>query len=340
MKRERGEGRIFLRGKIWWVQYGHRGRDHRESSKSPERKVALRLLKKRLAEVHSGRHAPAAEKVTLADLRQLLEADHRLNGRRATVQPARAWFHLEEYFDPTARAVDITAARLSAYAAARAKDGAASATFVYELAVLRRGFTLALRDALLQSRPTFPSIRFNNVRTGWASDADVAAIIKELPEPLRAPIRFAYITGWRLHSEVLSLTWANVTAEAIRLEVGSTKSGAAREWPLRAHPALAALIAAQRGYTDAVQKRQGAIVPWVFHRDGQQIRSLSAAWKGAAKRAGLKLIPHDLRRSAARNLERAGVPRSIIMRRRGSRPSLPRSGKTGRGRGRRRAGSR
>jgi hypothetical protein len=80
MKRERGEGRIFLRGKIWWVQYGHRGRDHRESSKSPERKVALRLLKKRLAEVHSGRHAPAAEKVTLADLRQLLEADHRLNG--------------------------------------------------------------------------------------------------------------------------------------------------------------------------------------------------------------------------------------------------------------------
>jgi hypothetical protein len=133
----------------WWVQYGHRGQDHRESAKSAERKVALRLLKKRLAEIHSGRYAPAAERVTLADLRRLVEADHRLNGRRATVQPERAWFHLEGYFDSSARAVDITAARLSAYAAARAKLGVAPATFTYELAVLRRGFTLAIRDALL-----------------------------------------------------------------------------------------------------------------------------------------------------------------------------------------------
>jgi hypothetical protein len=57
MKRECGEGRIFLRGETWWIQYGHRGQDHRESSRSPERKVALRLLKKRLAEIHSGRQA-------------------------------------------------------------------------------------------------------------------------------------------------------------------------------------------------------------------------------------------------------------------------------------------
>lgn len=203
--------------------------------------------------------------------------------------------------------MDITAARLSAYAAARAKAGAAPATFVYELAVLRRGFTLAIRDSLLQSRPTFPSIRFNNVRTGWASPDDIAKLLAELPEYLRAPIRFAYITGWRLHAEVLSLTWANVTADAIRLEVGSTKSGAAREWPLAAHPGLAQLIADQRG-------RRGIVMPWVFHRKGKQIRNISVAWKSACKRAGLTLIPHDLRRSAARNLERAGVPRSVIMR--------------------------
>ena len=37
-------------------------------------------------------------------------------------------------------------------------------------------------------------------------------------------------------------------------------------------------------------------------------------WRKAAKAAGLPgLIPHDLRRSCVRNLERAGVPRSTAM---------------------------
>jgi hypothetical protein len=143
MKRERGEGRVYLRGRVYWVQYGQRGRDYRESSKSADRKVAVRLLRRRLAEIHAGKHAPAAEKVTLADLRRLVKA--------ATRPPARAWGKLEDYFDPTTRAVDITAARLTAYAAARAKEGGAPATFSYELSILRRGFVLAVRDGLLQT---------------------------------------------------------------------------------------------------------------------------------------------------------------------------------------------
>jgi integrase len=117
-----------------------------------------------------------------------------------------------------------------------------------------------------------------------------------------------------MHSEVLTLTWANVTTDAVRRQPGATKSGAGREWPLRVHPELRKLIADQKAYTEAVQKRTGQIVPWVWHREGRQIRSLREAWAGAAKRAGLTLIPHDLRRSAARNMERAGVPRSVIMR--------------------------
>jgi hypothetical protein len=143
MKRERGEGRVFLRGRTFWVQYGHRGQDYRESSKSDDRKVAVRLLRRRLSEIHSGHHAPAAEKVTLADLRRLVEADHRLNNRRSALRPARAWWHLQEYFDSSARATDITSARLSGYAASRLKAGAAPATFAFELATLRRGFALA-----------------------------------------------------------------------------------------------------------------------------------------------------------------------------------------------------
>ncbi len=314
--RHHGEGSVFLRGRRWYIQYSHRGQVFQESSRSTEKAVATKLLRRRLSEVAGGRHAPNAEKVTLADLRALIEADHRLNQRRATRPVPRAFKHLDAYFGERERAVDITAARLTAYAADRAKAGARPATFVYELGVLSRCFNLAIRAGALQTKPPFPQIRVQNARTGWVSEAEVAAIIKELPAPLRAPIRFASITGWRLSSEVLSLSWAQVTADAIRLEPGTTKSGEGREWPLAEHPELAGLIEGQRAYTAAEQRRTGQIISWVFHRrGGQRIRNIKEAWAGACTRAGRPgVLVHDLRRSAVRNLERAGVPRSVAMR--------------------------
>jgi len=46
----------------------------------------------------------------------------------------------------------------------------------------------------------------------------------------------------------------------------------------------------------------------VFHFDGEPIGSFRTAWRTAIKSAGLPgLRPHDLRRSAARNMVRAGV---------------------------------
>jgi len=103
-KRERGEGRIYLRGALYWIQYSHRGQVHRESSKSTERKDAAKLLRKRLAEIHSGRApAPLADKVTLADLRKLIEDDHRLNSRRAKRPVPRAFRHLDDFFGEQTR---------------------------------------------------------------------------------------------------------------------------------------------------------------------------------------------------------------------------------------------
>ena len=56
------------------------------------------------------------------------------------------------------------------------------------------------------------------------------------------------------------------------------------------------------------------IVPWVFHRQGRRILDYRRAWKNALVAANVpKRIPHDFRRTAVRNLERAGVPRSVAM---------------------------
>ncbi len=73
------------------------------------------------------------------------------------------------------------------------------------------------------------------------------------------------------------------------------------------------LLEGQRKYTDRWDQETGQLTPWVFHRQGALIKSWRRAWLSACKRAGLDRIPHDFRRTAVRNLERAGVPRSVAM---------------------------
>ena len=96
------------------------------------------------------------------------------------------------------------------------------------------------------------------------------------------------------------------------MEPGETKNGEGRMFPLT--PGLRAVLERQRERTTALEQAQGRIIPWVFHRNGEPIRDLRIAWGKACKDAGLpgKLL-HDFRRTAVRNLERAGVPRSTAM---------------------------
>ena len=117
-------------------------------------------------------------------------------------------------------------------------------------------------------------------------------------------------------SEILPLRWSPVDLEAgvVRLEPGTTKNREGREFPISALPDLALLLKQQRENTRVLERELGAVVPHVFHHGVQPIKSFRRAWRSACKRAGLVgMIPHDFRRTAVRNLERAGVSRSVAM---------------------------
>lgn len=154
-KRERGEGSVYCRGRVWWIKLYVNGKARPESSGSTKRADAVRLLNRRRGEIASGRYCPDADRVTFEDLAQTIEADYRLQGRRSTPRLQLSLHNLREHFGGD-RAVQITADRLTTYANARRAEGAALASISAELAALRRAFNLAVRAGRLQSRHTSP----------------------------------------------------------------------------------------------------------------------------------------------------------------------------------------
>jgi integrase len=137
------------------------------------------------------------------------------------------------------------------------------------------------------------------------------AVLAHLPDDLQPVFAVAYLTGWRVKSELLTRQRAHVDFQSgwLRLEPGETKNAEGRQFPLT--PALRAVLERQRARTLAVEKATRTIIPWLFHRAGRPIKSFRRAWLTACTAAGLSdRIPHDFRRTAVRNLERAGVPRS------------------------------
>jgi len=310
-----GTGRVYKRGETWWIQYGFRGQDYRESSKSTKKADATALLRQRLAEMASGKvMGPQEERVMFQDLMDLVLTDYRKKRRKSLRRLELSIKHLQGYFGDLP-ALAITTERVNAYILARRDAGASDSTVQKELAALKRGFKLAVSGRVLTTQPYIEVPEPKNVRKGFFTRGDVESLAKELPEYLRPVLWFGFLTGWR-KGEVLSLQWNQVDLQAgeIRLDPGTTKNDEGRTIPYGVHPDLKALIQEQRERTRTVEKETGTVILWVFHRDGREIRHIDGAWRSACKRAGLTgWMFHDLRRSAVREMERAGVSRSVAM---------------------------
>jgi integrase len=318
-------GEKDIRPEHWWVAYYASGKETRESAHSTNRSDAVRLLKRRIAEVASGRFVgPKPERVTFDNLATLLVNDYRESGRRSLARVELSIAHLRRTFG-LRRALDITRPRIDAYIAARLEDKAAPATVNLELAALRRMFRLAERAGLLTTMPYIRRLKVENTRTVSFTDEELDAVLDVLtrgrpktamqpavkPQPdLVALIAFTAATGWRWQSEVRWLEWRRVDFKAgtVSLERGTTKSGEPRTFTFSAMPELEALLRRQREITTALERERGVICPWVFHRDGKQVKDFRVAWNNACAHAGVPgRVRHDLRRTGARAFRALGL---------------------------------
>jgi integrase len=127
-----------------------------------------------------------------------------------------------------------------------------------------------------------------------------------LPKHLKDPVTFLYLSGWRV-SEMRTLEWRDIDLAGrevrLRAEVSKNKDG--RVLPLRGE--LLEIVERTR------EKRQPDCL-FVFQDRGEPIGDFRKAWKTACKAAGISaIIVHDLRRTAVRNMVRAGIPERIAM---------------------------
>src|SRR5262245_9876272 len=307
-KRIRGQGGVFQRGGTFWIAYHHRGAEIRESVPKVTGKntqaAAQKLLTERLRTAGTPTFiGPAEERVTYDDLAARYLNDYRLNGHRSLRDARRNVAQLARTCG-TLRALDITADRIAQYAAGRLAEGKQPATVNRELATLRRMFTLAVRDRLLSHRPHIALLAEDNAREGFLEPADFAALRAHLPAWLAPAIDFLYLTGWR-RSEMATLTWADVDlrASVIRLRAAHSKNKRSRAVILRG---------TLREILEAQAQQRTLDCPLVFHRHGLPLGDFRKPWRAACAAAGLGgLLVHDLRRSAVRNMIRAGVPERI-----------------------------
>jgi hypothetical protein len=157
--RERGTGSVYLpedpknpgqKLQTWWISYYIDyidGKRRRESSKSRKKSEAQALLKRRMGGARLG---PGD--------RGRGEAAHLRGPRSGLPAELRALRRLE--------GARHHGNALESYAAQR-RNEAAPATVQYELAVLRRAMSLAVKKGQLRSRPHFPHVGVHNARTGF-----------------------------------------------------------------------------------------------------------------------------------------------------------------------------
>lgn len=165
------------------------------------------------------------------------------------------------------------------------------------------------------SKPYIPMLTESNVRTGFFEYEEFLAVREALPSFLRPVVTFGYYTGWRV-TEILNLQWrqANLEAGEVRLDPGTTKNKDGRVIYLDGE--LLETMKEQRAFVFSLQRERGEIIPWVFINPstGDRIRNFRKSWAEACKQIGLSgRLFHDFRRTAVRNMVRAGVPEVVAM---------------------------
>jgi integrase len=299
-------GHVYKRGNIWWIKFYSKGKLYRKSSKSTKKSDAQKLLSRHLGEVATGTFKGFHEEtISMREVFDDFEVDCRRRKLRSLdtvvyhMKPIRSWFEAMNGDQITERDIDR-------YIKHRLSLDRSTTTVNRELQYLGQSLRLARRKKLLNDIPHIEKFREDNARQGFFDKEDFERLVSFLPDDLKDFVRFAYYSGWR-KGEIAQLEWRDIEGDVVRLRptISKTKDGR--------------VLVLVGELAEIIERRRAArldLIPLVFHRvvhgkAGSPIRRFYRSWKSACQQAGIPTdrVFHDFRRSAVRNMTRAGVPR-------------------------------
>jgi integrase len=315
----RGQGSLlkYDNSPNWVSAFYVNGVEHRESTGTPDLKLAKKIHRDKLDKLAAARggHAtftPASQqRAIVGELLDSWLADVDLRGLKSAKSYAYHSRAGREKFGSW-KATDLTSEKVDQYVTELRAAGLAPATCNRRVQCLASAFKLGVARKRLTSAPVFRKLsEAGNARQGFFEQDEVDRLIPALPEHLQDATRFAYLTSWR-KEEVFGLRWEWVDLAGRTIVLPTTKNGRRRS--LRLGGEVLEIIRRREAARLAERNGEPVVSDYVFHLRGKRVIDFKRVWRTAVKAAGLphKLF-HDLRRSGVRNMIRRGVPETVAM---------------------------
>lgn len=334
-RRSNGEGSLIkIAGcRFWYAQYYHNGRQIRVSTKTEVKAEALPILRRLMGDSENGGPLLSdMRKLRYADLRQALIDNYVAEGNKSLKEKVNGEESiagltvLDKFFGYKTESVDgklivadkgvsvtqMTTDAAKRFVRERKAEGVGNAAINRSLAAMRRMLNLAKRERKIQDVPYIEFQKEPAARKGFLELKKFEELVRLLPTHLRPLITLLYYCGARI-GEALQIEWSQVdlNSRLIRLEPEQTKTDEARILPLP--PVLVSMLKQAEPKTgrvfDATNLRKEWVKACVAAGLGSKIEVPGKKYD--PRYEGLTL--HDLRRSAVRNLRKAGVPESVAM---------------------------
>jgi integrase len=344
----RGDGCTYLRGTTYWVAFYRNGRLIRESAKTSDAEKALKYLRRCTDAAKKAEGAGLTymssklRKRNVSDLIEALRTHFKIEGQLSP-QMLSNLRRVDRDFGMY-RAMALTGEMVDAYIEQRQTAGDADASINRTTQVLKQAYTFGKFPQQM-----IPDIRKlseeGNERKGFFSPSEIERVMESLPKYLQPFTRFGWLTGMR-KGEISSLEWADIDGDVIVLQAEDSKNHKARIIPIVDE--VAEVVEECRKAREI--RRRGQVVTisnLLFHTPaGKPVKEFRKSWRRACCKAGVgemvcpncKLavdekqhcskcgadwcyeelkyqgrIFHDLRRSAVRNMTKAGVQRHVAM---------------------------
>ncbi|HOK56911.1 MAG TPA: tyrosine-type recombinase/integrase [bacterium] len=224
-------GRIYLRGKTWYIYTCYRGKIIRKAI-GKDKKLANAVLKKKEIELIENKHLDIKKenKIKFSQLsKEFLEKYSKVN-KRSWKRDQLSISHIEKFLG-NKYIYEIKEKDIEEYKKTRLETGIKHSTLNRELACLKTILNKAKEWGYIDKIPKIKLFKENNQRVRYLTDDEEEKLLKIAPEPLKSIIIVGLNTGMR-QGEILNLRWKDIDLKEGIIIIGDSKSKEKRIIPM------------------------------------------------------------------------------------------------------------